>query len=494
MKDRKIKIKGDDLKSHHIIGYGIGHFFNDFTASLWFYYMSYYLTEILSLSRTSAGSILLAGQITDGIGTLLVGFLSDKTNSPCGKRIPYYIAGFILKFICFAFLFQPCYFCPEDHLHWSWSLYYATLASIFNLAWAAVNVSHFSLAPTLSFNKKNTQKMVRVRTIFIFVAQLLALCLTLFFTWQFTDKIDQYRYLDFTMLIVGSCFSIAFLCIINEKKLTENIDNYLKQAKSLLASLKDQESNDENVLGLNEEENESEVKFTYWLGKSNYWFYLFVYVFVKLSINLTMVLIPYFMEATIGINKPQGGGTPIETTLSLISLNIGSILNNAFLQSWLEKKFNKNTVKRKMFGISTVFSFVGGFPLLFLCFDTRFYVYPLMAITGIGFSMGLNISSYLINDVVASKAKYGAFVFGSYSFSEKFLNGLFFFFFIPFTEVYPESLRYIVSCFPSVTLFCGFLSIFIYSLVIQNSNSDGNMSLLEHSNITFVSSIHDGKL
>ena len=49
---------------------------------------------------------MLAGQIADAIATPLVGYFSDKTNTKCGKRTPWYIGGIILVFFTFLPVFN----------------------------------------------------------------------------------------------------------------------------------------------------------------------------------------------------------------------------------------------------------------------------------------------------------------------------------------------------------------------------------------------------
>ena len=87
----KIKIKGDDLKPSNIYAYGIGHVLNDLTATFWFSFLLYYLTDIINLHKNKAGWVMLSGQIFDGIATPLVGIFLDKYNTKIGKRTPWYI-------------------------------------------------------------------------------------------------------------------------------------------------------------------------------------------------------------------------------------------------------------------------------------------------------------------------------------------------------------------------------------------------------------------
>jgi Na+/melibiose symporter-like transporter len=50
---------------------------------------------------------LLAGEVSDGICTPLVGFFSDKLDSKYGKRKIWYYIGFAISFPIFGFIFMP---------------------------------------------------------------------------------------------------------------------------------------------------------------------------------------------------------------------------------------------------------------------------------------------------------------------------------------------------------------------------------------------------
>src|ERR1700712_4778311 len=92
---KKIRIKGDDLQPLNIFAYGVGHVLNDLTATCWFSFLLYYLTDIVNISKEKAGFVMLAGQIADGMATPLVGIFSDKYGTKWGKRTPWYLGGTI---------------------------------------------------------------------------------------------------------------------------------------------------------------------------------------------------------------------------------------------------------------------------------------------------------------------------------------------------------------------------------------------------------------
>ena len=99
-------MKRDWLTNAHVAAYSVGHFSNDLCAAMWFFYLSWYLTRVVQLDETTTGYCMLSGQIADGVMTPIVGFMSDKFNSPCGKRTPWYLIGTVLVIPCFLGIFS----------------------------------------------------------------------------------------------------------------------------------------------------------------------------------------------------------------------------------------------------------------------------------------------------------------------------------------------------------------------------------------------------
>lgn len=73
----------DGLQRVHILAYGVGHMLNDLTVTLWFYYLLYFLKEVVN--TPTASLVLLIGQAIDGISILVLGPLSDRTNTRFGR-------------------------------------------------------------------------------------------------------------------------------------------------------------------------------------------------------------------------------------------------------------------------------------------------------------------------------------------------------------------------------------------------------------------------
>jgi len=93
---------------------------------------------VVRLTPKLTASCGLSGQLADGITTPIVGLLSDKTKTRCGKRMPWYYAGSLLVIPTFLGIFSYPMFINDlpldDHKRTAW---YVTLPAIFNVGWAS---------------------------------------------------------------------------------------------------------------------------------------------------------------------------------------------------------------------------------------------------------------------------------------------------------------------------------------------------------------------
>ena len=67
-----------------------------------------------------------------------------------GQRTPWYIFGLVTILICFAPIFSS-YHHPQ--VHWEY-LYYSVFPGLFNIGWACLQISHMSMAPSLTCSRK----------------------------------------------------------------------------------------------------------------------------------------------------------------------------------------------------------------------------------------------------------------------------------------------------------------------------------------------------
>ena len=510
-KSEKIQVYGDDLKITNIWSYGFGHFMNDICASSWFFLLSYYLIQIIQIDKHDASYILLAGQIADAIATPIVGILSDKTETRFGKRTPWYFCGTILVSISFTLIFFSLL--PDDAGPTTKLVYYSVFASLFNIGWASVQVSHMALLPSITLNKKKKDFMTRIRTGFTFLAQTLTLLLSVVIFKLVPNKILQYKVLAGTSIVLGIIFSVVFLRLCKENVLSKNIAMYYENIKNVVSesinksknsnsnintvnsasetNLKanllsasnsnqlntksieniqvssdfEQSNNNNKKNNNNNDEKSEEINWIYWMKKPDFYYYIIVYMFVRLSINITSTIIPFFMELVLGYQKTEDGGTPYEITVCLLISTLGSIFNSIFLQKFIEGKSNTGNKRIVLIIIANIFVALGCIPLYFLSENLAYPIYFLGFIWGIGFSQGLSCVSSLINDVVGSKGSKGAFVYGAFSFADKLSCGIVLLFYLPIASENKDVLRISIPFFPVVALLFAVLFVWLRRVI-----------------------------
>jgi Na+/melibiose symporter-like transporter len=173
--------KRDKIEGPVLLGYSVGHFANDLCASMWFIYLSYYLLYVVGLSENVSGLCLLSGQITDGITTPIVGILSDKVETRCGKRNIWYYFGTILVVPSFLCIWVGFDFFSSMNGKDAW---YIIFPAIFNVGWASVQIAHLAIVPQLSYSQRKRDNMVNYRNSLTYAANIFVLGFsTILFLW-----------------------------------------------------------------------------------------------------------------------------------------------------------------------------------------------------------------------------------------------------------------------------------------------------------------------
>ena len=178
-------LKRDGLTLTHVSAYSVGHFNNDLCAAMWFVYLSWYVKVVVKLPPNIVALSLFSGQIADGITTPLVGILSDKFNTRCGKRMPFYIFGtfFVIPTFAGIFTYPPWI----DHISVDGkNIWYCSLPALFNVGWASVQISHMSIVNQLSSSNRRRDRLVINRNGFTYAANITVLSFA-YLLFQFVD-------------------------------------------------------------------------------------------------------------------------------------------------------------------------------------------------------------------------------------------------------------------------------------------------------------------
>lgn len=150
------------------LAYGVGHVFNDMAASMWFTYLILFYHKVVQLDNALAGTLLLIGQIVDGLATPVIGYLCDITPFwylGFGRRKIWHLLGTILVAVSLFFFWHECLPCQVTHASLGWQiLWYSAFIAVFQVGWASVQISHLSLIPELTDDENERVGLNAIRS------------------------------------------------------------------------------------------------------------------------------------------------------------------------------------------------------------------------------------------------------------------------------------------------------------------------------------------
>ncbi|XP_029286402.1 major facilitator superfamily domain-containing protein 12 [Cottoperca gobio] len=388
--------------------YAAGHFLNDLCASMWFTYLLVYLHSVLGLQSTSAGVMLLIGQIVDGVSTPLVGYNSDRSSCIYGKRKTWHLLGTVCVVVSFPFIFNPCLACNDNTPHWAQIVYFSPFIIIFQLGWAATQISHLSLIPELVSSNSDKVELTAYRYAFTVVANITVYTVAwLLFHLQaqqnvdtsITDNLSQvdiplFRTLALVMLAIGALFSLIFHIGTKEDVTASSSENQLITPSP-------QEALPRPVF-----------QWKQWLKEPSFYQVAVLYMCTRLIVNLSQTYISVYLTNSLMLPKNFIAIIPLVMYVS------------GFVCSLAMKPVSK------LMGISMTYS-VG--LLLVLGFATWVFVdksmraeniYGAAVLLGAGSATILVMSLSMTATLIGEQTQSGAFVYGSMSLTDKVANGV----------------------------------------------------------------------
>jgi len=158
---------------------------------------------------------MFSGQLFDALATPIAGLLSDTTKGfpaqGIGGRMFWYIVGTCLAIVSFMGVFA---FSPFAHRSDSvlCIVYFASCASAFNVAWAAVQVCHLAMIPELTRTDGERVRLVRMRYAATILSSLLVFLLYLYGPRGGEGTgVRRFKVMTMVVLTVGAVSSLGFV-------------------------------------------------------------------------------------------------------------------------------------------------------------------------------------------------------------------------------------------------------------------------------------------
>lgn len=198
-------MKPEKLNFTTKLAYGSGDMGPAITANILVFFLLYFFTNVAGLPAGMAGSILAIGKIGDAINDPIAGILSDRTRTKWGRRIPWMLFGTIPFGLFFFLQWLVPQFNSDPNLNdWYLFAYYIIIATLFNLAYTAVNLPYTALTPELTQDYNERTNLNSFRFAFSIGGSILSLILATFIFQAYPDEpVRQYFILGLSSSIIS---------------------------------------------------------------------------------------------------------------------------------------------------------------------------------------------------------------------------------------------------------------------------------------------------
>lgn len=175
-------------------------------------YIPKFYTDVVGINITILGYLLFSVRIFDAFTDPVLGYLSDKTKTPFGRRRPYIAVGSIFIAVALYLMFNPPAASPNFETVWFGICIYALF-----LFWTAVVVPFESLGPEITFDYHERTSLFGWRDGFLIAGTLIAASSPAIVQWVLDlpdgDAGERLKFFWLAVvygpLVVGSCWFCA---------------------------------------------------------------------------------------------------------------------------------------------------------------------------------------------------------------------------------------------------------------------------------------------
>ena len=444
------KITKDEPKFSNkgAIGYSLGQFsvITSFNTFNFLVFIFYYTIVGLNVVLISIGFMIWS--VWNAINDPLMGYLSDRTHTKWGRRMPYIIFSLIPLGIIIFFLFTPpiSVGITDEFINF---IYFVIIILIFELIYTIFSLNVYSLFPEVFITSEERSKANNIaQTIGVFALIMAFMMPTLFITDLTNPKyLIEYQIFGVVIALVIIIPGLLFLRFCPKEKAEFKLD--YKEAPSFIDSIKIAVKNKSFML--------------YVTIKTANWF----------VIGLMTALVSLYAKFILGI----GEGETIFIGLLMATL----FISVAIFINILWKPVVQKIGPRKAWMISMLIWIITIAPLMFI--QDKILGLIMFFLMGIGLSGTLYFPDLIISDIIdedevnteirKEAAYYGVnFFFIRLSFLFVFIAISLVFTSVGWATFAPEKvtpevifgIKTLVVIIPIIALVIGFLAMYIYPL------------------------------
>lgn len=357
-------------------GYGLGELGPAMAGSTMIFFQLVFLTNVAGLHASLAGSVLMIGKVWDAVNDPVIGWLSDKTRSRWGRRLPWIVIGAFPVSFFFVLGWMVPGFASGDS-QWALFGYYAAVVLVYNTFYTAVTLSHSALTPEFSEDYDERSRLTSWRMGSSLAGSVGGLLIALIVFQLLSNSTDQVRYLVMAI-------TIAILSLLAIAVCVWSIRGVACEAESLRRDREQAQSD------IGQSPGHLPIKTQLALIGANRPFLIVcgIYLFSWLALQFTAAILPYFVVSWLGMAQTQ---------FQMIALAV-QVTALVFIPvwGWLCVKWGKKAV----YFVGMSFWLVAQTGMIFLTPDFSSWVYVMAITAGLGVSVCYLVPNAMLPDVM----------------------------------------------------------------------------------------------
>jgi len=159
------------MRARERLSCGVGNVFNDLYRQLLCSFEILFFMNVVQLSSSQEGLVVLMGQIADATISPLTGYLGDGVNVPLlsskiGRRKSWHLVATAIMTISFPLLINRCFLCDNKDQRWLPLVYFGFLSAMTNLCYNMVEINHLTFISTVTEKVEECTALSAVRFAF----------------------------------------------------------------------------------------------------------------------------------------------------------------------------------------------------------------------------------------------------------------------------------------------------------------------------------------
>lgn len=356
-------------KNHHDLSlttklaYGVGELAGSLPGNILVFFFLIFLTDAVGLSPTLAGTVVMIAKIWDGINDPLVGWLSDRTRSPLGRRYPWILGGAIPLGLFFALHWVI----PPINNQLLLFSYYTLISLGFYAAFTSVLLPFGTLVAEITESYDQRTSLISFKSIFSIGGSIFALTLAQIVFQSVENEQQQY------LILGATCSLIAIIAIFVSCWGTYKSYFAAQQRRSTPKTARPISILQQFRVAF------SNRPFLYVIG---------IYLFSWLSLQITAAILPYFVVYWMGL--------PRDKVTQMALCVQGTALLTLFLWSLASRRLSKKTI----YCLGIPFTIAAELGFLFLQPNQENLMYALGIMAGIGLATTYLVPWSMLPDVI----------------------------------------------------------------------------------------------